>query len=63
MQDVALHSAAVLFRRFDLMHRWAETGALDIEAVSRKDREKTANRLRACLGEALARLIMAARGP
>jgi hypothetical protein len=62
MQDLAEHGEAALFRRYDLMRHWAETGAIDLEAAGRGERNHTADRLRACLGEALAKLVLAGRG-
>jgi hypothetical protein len=63
MQDLAGHGEAALFRRYDLMRHWAETGAIDIEAADRGERNRTADRLRSCLGQALANLVLAGRGP
>jgi hypothetical protein len=63
MQDVAGRGDTALFRRYDLMHFWAKSGAIDIEAAGKGDRNRTAERLRTCLGQALAKLVLAARGP
>jgi acyl-CoA thioesterase I len=63
MQDLAEHGGVALFRRYDLMRHWTETGELDIESAGKKERNNTADRLRACLGGALAKLVLAARGP
>jgi hypothetical protein len=62
IQDLASHDAVALFRRYDLMRHWAETGELDIEAARKRERTDTADRLRACLGQALATLVLARRG-
>jgi hypothetical protein len=61
MQDVADHGAAILFRRYDLMRDWAKSGKIDLEEAGRRERTLTAERLRACLGEALAKLVLAGR--
>jgi len=63
IQDVAGQGQAALFRRYDLMHYWAKTGTIDIEAAGKGERNHTAERLRTCLGQALAKLVLAARGP
>lgn len=63
MQQIAGRGGAVLFPRYDLMRHWAETGVLDVEAARPRDRPHAAEELRVCLGDALAKLIMAARGP
>jgi hypothetical protein len=62
MQDLADAGKAALFRRYDLMRHWAETGVLDMEAAGRHEQHNTADRLRTCLGDALAKLVLAARG-
>jgi len=49
---------ATLFRRFDLMRTWANQGGIDLERVERAQRETTANTLHACLGRALADLVL-----
>jgi hypothetical protein len=62
MDRIASQSEAVLFRRYELMHRWADTGDIDLEAAGKHERHGTADRLRACLGQALAELVLADRG-
>ena len=61
LQDVADSGAAVLFRRYDLMRQWAKTGEIDLEEAAKHERTHTAERLRACLGEALAKVVLAGR--
>jgi hypothetical protein len=63
MQDVASHSDAALFRRYDLMRHWAKAGVIDLEAAGKGERNRTAEQLRSCLGQALARLVLASRAP
>ena len=60
LQEVAARPGALLFSRYALMRAWAESGQLDLEASARPDRRRTADLLRVCLGQALARLIEAA---
>lgn len=62
MQQAARRHAALLFRRFDLIRAWAETGPLDLESAARPDRTKMAERLNACLGTTLARMVLRAAG-
>jgi hypothetical protein len=62
MRDLADTGKVVLFRRYDLMRHWAETGVLDMEAAGKHEQHSAADRLRARLGEALAKLVLAARG-
>ncbi len=61
MRDVAAGGDTALFRRYDLMRLWAEGGVIDMEAAGKAERKRTAARLRACLWQALARLVLAAR--
>ena len=49
---------ANLFRRFDLMHGWAEDGTLDLERTSAAERAGAVNLLNRCLGRALARFVL-----
>lgn len=60
MQAVAAAAPnGMLFRRYDLMRHWAETGALDIERAPRAAWSRETDRLHACLGKALAETIVA----
>ncbi len=63
LRDVATQGDTALFRRYDLMRHWAKDGLIDLEAAGKAERNRTAERLRACLGQALARLVLAARAP
>ena len=52
----AAHGISVL-RRYELMRFWAETDRVDLERASREMRSVVADRLNACIAEALAALI------
>ena len=54
---VAAATGAPLFRRYDLMQHWVETGALDLERTARADRGAATDRLNDCLARALVELI------
>jgi acyl-CoA thioesterase-1 len=54
---VAAATGAPLFRRYDLMQHWVETGALDLERTARGDRGAAMDRLNDCLARALTELI------
>jgi hypothetical protein len=58
----AAEPGVTLFQRFDLMRRWADRGLIDLERAAPADRPATAERLHACLGRALARLVVAGAG-
>ena len=58
LQQVAAMPGVVLFRRYDLMHAWANEGQIDLERTPRSDRQKVIETLHACLGKHLARLIV-----
>ena len=60
MTEAALQPGVMLFPRYALMRAWAEDGQLDLEASPRPDRRRALAQLRACLGEALARMLGAA---
>lgn len=51
--------AVTLFHRFDLTQGWVNSGQVDLERVSRDMRDKTIVALNDCLGEALARYVLA----
>lgn len=57
LQQVAAMPGVVLFRRYDLMHAWANEGQIDLERTPRSDRQKMITTLHACLGKHLARFI------
>jgi acyl-CoA thioesterase-1 len=62
MQQAALRHRIVLFRRFDLIRQWVEAGELDLESAATPDRSKVAQRLNACLGQALAQTVLRGAG-
>ncbi|MEA2728170.1 MAG: hypothetical protein QOD93_2182 [Acetobacteraceae bacterium] len=55
-------SAATLFHRFDLTQGWVNAGQVDLERVSHEERDKTIELLNNCLGQALARYVLAGAG-
>lgn len=58
MQAVAVAAPnGMLFRRYDLMRHWAETGQVDVERAPRAAWPRETDRLHACLGRALAETI------
>ncbi len=62
LQTAAALPGVSLFHRFDLMHAWADSHALDLERTARADRPAVAARLHACLGRELARQLVAQAG-
>ncbi len=54
---VAAAQGVALFRRYDLMHFWAETERIDLERAPRAARIATADRLAECLAEAIGGLL------
>ncbi len=59
LQQVANMPGVGLFRRFDLMRAWAADGQIDLERTPRNDRRRAVDVLHACLGQHLARLVLA----
>jgi hypothetical protein len=56
--------SVLLFRRFDVMHDWVDSDAIDLERAEKPDREALVRRLHGCLGDALARYVLdAAKRP
>ncbi len=51
--------SVTLFRRFDLTQNWVNNGQVDLERVERDERDKTIEMLNECLGQALARYVLA----
>jgi hypothetical protein len=58
LEQIAGLPGVSLFRRFDLTQTWVNNGQVDLERVSRDQRDKTVALLNACLGEALARYVL-----
>ena len=47
-------NGASLFRRYDIMQGWAESGAVDVERAPRERRGAALDRLNECLARAMA---------
>jgi acyl-CoA thioesterase I len=60
--QVAALTHVALFRRFDLMHFWADEGTIDLERAEAADRAKVLNALHRCLGLALAKFVLNGTG-
>jgi len=59
LTQIATSPPVTLFHRFDLTQAWVNSGQIDLERVSREMRDKTIAALNDCLGEALARYVLA----
>jgi acyl-CoA thioesterase I len=59
LDQITDSQAVTLFHRFDLTQGWVTSGQVDLERVSREQRDKTIGLLNDCLGEALARYVLA----
>jgi acyl-CoA thioesterase-1 len=55
---IAAAASAPVFRRYDLMQHWVETGALDLERTPRREMAMAMDRLNDCLARAIAALII-----
>jgi hypothetical protein len=62
LERVAALPGVTLFHRFELMRTWADRGSLDLERAAPSERKMTTMHLHACLGRALARLVLAGAG-
>ena len=62
MTEAALQPGVMLLPRFALMRAWAQDGTIDLEAAARADRRRTVQRLRECLGDVLARMLLQSAG-
>jgi len=58
LQAAARQPDTVMFPRYALMRGWAQDGGIDLERAPPLQRNAIAARLHACLGEALARLVL-----
>jgi hypothetical protein len=56
---VAAVPGVALFHRFDLMHAWVDDGRIDLERAPEEEREAILARLNTCLGESMARFVLA----
>ncbi|HET6606903.1 MAG TPA: hypothetical protein VFG62_09560 [Rhodopila sp.] len=59
MRQTADHEGVGLFRRLALTQTWVDSGEVDLERVSREQRDKTIGLLNVCLGRALADYVLA----
>ncbi|HET6308484.1 MAG TPA: hypothetical protein VFG12_14940 [Rhodopila sp.] len=59
LEQITDTQSATLFRRFDLTETWVSNGQIDLERVGREQRDSTIGLLNDCLGEALARFVLA----
>jgi acyl-CoA thioesterase I len=59
LQQMTGNPDVTLFRRFDLTQLWVGNGQVDLERASRDQRDRTIVMLNTCLGEALARFVLA----
>lgn len=62
LQQAGSQPGVVLFHRYDLMRDWAGEGRIDLERASRSNRIAMAEQLHACLGIAIARLVLDGAG-
>jgi acyl-CoA thioesterase-1 len=62
LQQMTTMPGVTLFHRFELTQGWVNNGQIDLERVSKDQRDKTIALLNACLGEALARFVLAGAG-
>ena len=58
MRMAAAAAGSPLFRRYDLMQHWIESGTVDLERAARNERVAVAEHLNDCLGRTLAALIV-----
>jgi hypothetical protein len=59
LEQMADSLAVTLFHRFDLTQGWVNSGQVDLERVDRDKRDTTIALLNDCLGQALARYVLA----
>jgi acyl-CoA thioesterase I len=59
LQQVASMPGVLLFHRFDLMRNWASEGQIDLERAPKADRKRMVEVLHMCLGQHLARMVLA----
>lgn len=57
MEQMAKRNGVALFRRYDLMRHWVETGRLDFDVTTRDGQLRVARQVHDCIGRQLARLI------
>lgn len=59
LEQMTTTSDVTLFHRFDLTQGWVSSGQVDVERVTRDERDKTIAMLNECLGQALAQYVLA----
>jgi hypothetical protein len=59
LEQMTGNPGVTLFRRFDLTQAWVNSGQVDLESVDKDARDKTILLLNDCLGQALAKYILA----
>ena len=59
LEQMSDTQTVTLFHRFDLTQGWVTSGQVDLERVDRDQRDKTIELLNDCLGQALARYVLA----
>jgi hypothetical protein len=59
LQQMTTSPGVTLFHRFDLTQEWVTEGQVDLERVSRDQRDATVALLNNCLGQALAQYVLA----
>lgn len=62
LQQTAAMPGVMLFHRFELMRVWAADGQIDLERTPKAERRQAVEVLHACLGQALARQVLAGAG-
>jgi acyl-CoA thioesterase-1 len=62
LQQMTTMPNVTLFRRFDLTQEWVSSGQVDLERVSKDQRDATIALLNTCLGQALARYVLSGAG-
>jgi acyl-CoA thioesterase-1 len=58
LRQIATKGSATLFPRFALTEAWVNDGSVDLEKVSKDERDATIARLQICLGQALAQYVL-----
>jgi acyl-CoA thioesterase I len=58
LHEIGASTGTAVFPRLALMQHWVESGQIDLEQTPRHEREAVSSRLQACLGDALARMVL-----
>jgi hypothetical protein len=59
LQQTASMPGVMMFHRYELMRTWVTEGQIDLERTPKTDRRKTVELLHRCLGQHLARMVLA----